>query len=142
MYAQLKIHSFYTIGRLVVVSFFLAGLGRAANMTFATSGACIGLSWHSTVSITLYLIALLAGIGYAGYHNLFVRYLGMPMVNDMYCYRVVEMAFPHVQDILDEKAKNEMKELLSSELVAGNGQLQHRMGAGNTGLFSVRIALL
>ena len=36
----------------------------------------------------------------------------MPIVSDKYFYRVVEMAFPHIQDILDEiceEAKSEMK---------------------------------
>ena len=99
------------------MTFACSGCGRGVD--FVSSEACTDLPQHSTVSIALRLAALLAGIGYAGYHNLFSRYLGMPIVSDKYFYHVVEMAFPHVQDILDEiceEAKNEMKELPSSEL--------------------------
>ena len=86
---------------------------------YSSSSMCKQAPRHTVVSLALRLAAFLAGIGFAGYHNLFARYLGMAAVSDKNFNRVVEMAYPHIKDILDEiceEAKMEMKSLPSSEL--------------------------
>lgn len=132
--AQLVIHflpqCLITKGQLVPVCCSLTGLGGAAAIKFAcsscglavdysSSAMCKDVPRHTVVSFALRLAAFLAGIGFAGYHKLFARYLGMAAVSDKNFNRVIEMAFPHIQDILDqicEDAKTEMKGLPSSEL--------------------------
>ena len=74
---------------------------------------------HNAVLIALRLAAFLAGIGYSGYHNLFARYLGIAVVTNKYFDRVIELAFPHTKNILDEvceDGKVEMMALPSSQL--------------------------
>ena len=69
--------------------------------------------------LALRVAALLAGVGFTGYHTLFGRYLGMNMLSDKSFYHVDELAYPHIQDILDEiceEAKDETKIMPSSEL--------------------------
>ena len=49
-------------------------------------------STYSVVSLALRLAALLAGIGFAGYHTLFGRYLGMNVLSDKSFCHVVQLA--------------------------------------------------
>lgn len=104
-------------------------VGGAAAIVFACTGCGVSVDYassamckdtrHSVVTLSLRLAALLAGLGFAGYHKLFGRYLGMSTLSDRSFYHVIEIAYPHVQSILDEiceEAKEEMKEIPSSEL--------------------------
>ncbi len=73
----------------------------------------------TVVSVALRLASFISGIGFACYHKLFQRHLSMNAVTDKYFYRVIEMAYPHVVDILDEVCelgKIQMKNLPSSQL--------------------------
>ena len=63
---------------------------------------CDGVQRHTVVSLALRLAAFISGIGFAGYHKLLKRHLGMHAVTDKNFYEVIEMAYPHVKDILDE----------------------------------------
>lgn len=117
------------IGQLVPVVCSLSGLGGAATMGFACTGcgkrvdylssAMSTVTRHSVVSLSLRLGAFLAGIGFSGYHKLFGRFLGMATVSNKCFSQMIELAFPHIKDILDEScelAKVEMKSKPSSEI--------------------------
>ena len=58
------------------------------------------------------------GIGFTGYHKLLKRYLGMHAVAGTNFFSVIEMAYPHVRDILDETCElgKEMKLLPATQL--------------------------
>ncbi len=108
----------------------LSGLGCAAAVNIACSGCgvtidysssamCDGIQRHNVVSVAQRLAAFISGIGFAGYHKLFQHHLGMNAVTDKHFYRVIEKAYPHVVDILDEVCelgKTQMKSLPSSQL--------------------------
>ena len=107
-------------------------MGGAASVKLACSGCSATIDYNSSsmcssgvlvrqnaVSIALRLAAFLAGIGFSGYHNLFARYLGIAVVTNKYYDRVIELAFPHIKNILDEvceDGKVEMMALPSSQL--------------------------
>ena len=122
------------IGQLVPVVCALSGLGGAATMVFECTGCGIKIDYlssavctrtrHSVVSLALRLAAFLAGIGFAGYHRLFSRYLGIATVSDRHFNQVIELAFPHIRDILDEvceEGKEEMKGKPNSEIGSWEG---------------------
>jgi len=76
-------------------------------------------SRRNVVSYALRIGAFASGIGFAGYHKLIGRYLGMSITSDkMFCH-VVEKAYPHIMEMLDkvcELGKEEMKSLPSDKL--------------------------
>ena len=58
------------------------------------------------------LAAFASGIGFAGYHKLFARHLGLNVTSDKMFHRVIEEAYPHITEMLDEicnLGKAEMK---------------------------------
>ena len=84
-----------------------------------SSALCDNTVRQTVVSLALRLATFIAGIGFAGYHKLLKHYLGMHVVNRRHFYHVIEMAYPHVKDILDEVCelgKEEMKYLPSTQL--------------------------
>lgn len=104
------------VGGAAMIAFACSGCG--VSVDYASSAMCKGTR-HSVVTLSLRLAALLAGLGFAGYHKLFGRYLGMSTLSSRSFYHVIEIVYPHVQSILDEiceEAKEEMKETPSSEL--------------------------
>lgn len=104
----------------------LTGLGGGTSVQITCSGCGVSVSYSSSavcdqthrqavVSVALRLATFISGIGFAGYHKLLKRHLGMHIVNQRH---FIEMAYPHVKDILDicELGKAEMKCLPSTEL--------------------------
>ena len=68
------------------------------------------------MSYRLHIAAFASGIGFAGYHKLFGRHLGMSIIINKMFYRVIEEAYPHITAMLDnicEMGKDEMKALPS-----------------------------
>ena len=112
------------------VHYSLRGLGGAAEIQlgcsscpitidFSSSALCKGIQRHTVVSLLLRLAAFICGMGFAGYNKLLKQYLGMQAVTSKQFYRVIEIAYPHIKDILDEVCelgKADMKALPSSQL--------------------------
>ena len=74
---------------------------------------------HNVVSYALRLAAFASGIGYAGYHRVFSRYLGMSTTSDKMFNHVIEEALPHITDMLADicnVGKDEMRSLPSDKL--------------------------
>lgn len=93
--------------------------GCSVTIDYNSSAMSGGIMRHNVVSLALRLAAFLAGIGFSGYHRLFGRYLGIPVITDKYFYQVIELAFPHIENILDEiceSAKSDMKALPTTQL--------------------------
>ena len=89
------------------------------SISHNSSALCDNTVRQTVVSLALHLATFIAGIGFAGYHKLLKRYLGMHAVSQRHFYHVIEMAYPHVKDILDEVCelgKEEMKSLPSTQL--------------------------
>ena len=71
------------------------------------------------VSYAIRIAAFASGIGFAGYHKLFGRHLGMNVTTDKMFHRVIEEAYPHITAMLHEACelgKEEMKSLPSDKL--------------------------
>lgn len=97
----------------------IACSGCGASVNYNSSAICDQSHRQTVVSVALRLATFISGIGFAGYHKLLKRHLGMHVVNQRHFYRVIEMAYPHVKEILDEiceLGKEEMKHLPSTEL--------------------------
>ena len=101
------------IGGLVAVNCSQSGMGGGAGVKLACTGCgvtvdfnslamCSGASHNAVVSVALRLATFISGIGFAGYHTLLKRYLGMHAVCDKQFIAVIHLAYPHVKDILDE----------------------------------------
>lgn len=109
-----------SLSRLVgaaVVNFACSGC--MVTIDYTSSGMCGTIQRHTTVSVALRLAAFLSGMGFRGYHKLLKRYLGIHAVTNKHFSHVIEMAYPHIKDILDgmcDLAKADMKSLPSSEL--------------------------
>ena len=76
-------------------------------------------SRRNVVSYALRIAAFASGISFAGYHKLFARHLGMSVATDKIFHRVIEEAYPHITEMLDEVCelgKEEMKALPSDKL--------------------------
>ncbi len=100
-------------------------------------------SRRNVLSYALRIAAFAAGIGIAGYHKLFGRHLGMNVTTDKMFNRVIEEAYPHITEMLNEVCelgKEEMKNVPTTSWEAGNEQLRHRMAVGTSGHSSRRIA--
>ena len=76
-------------------------------------------SRRNVVSYALRLASFASGIGFAGYHKLFGRHLGMSITTDKMFHRVIDEAFPHITAMLGEVCelgKEEMKSIPSDKL--------------------------
>lgn len=118
------------IGRLVPTGYVLGGRGGSTivhimcsgcgvQSQFASSAISATESCRDVVSYALRLAAFASGIGFAGYHNLFGRYLGMKVTTDKMFHKVIEEAYPVITEMLDEvceMGKEEMKNLRSDQL--------------------------
>ena len=118
------------IGRLVPTNHLLTGLGGSTIVNIACSGCTHQLQFSSSsmsttesrrniASYALRLASFASGIGFAGYHKLFGRNLGMSVTSPRMFHRVIEDAYPHISDMLDticEIGKDEMKALPSEQL--------------------------
>lgn len=114
----------------MTTGFSLSGRGGSAFVQIACSGCGQQHQFSSSsfsasenrrniVSYALRLAAFASGIGFSGYHKLFGRYLGMEATSGKMFHRVIEEAYPHITDMLDEiceLAKQDMKEMSCSEL--------------------------
>jgi len=93
--------------------------GCGTQIQYASSAMSVTESRRNVVSYALRIGAFASGIGFAGYHKLFGRYLGMSITTDkMFCH-VIEKAYPHITEMLDEVCelgKEEMKSLPSDKL--------------------------
>ena len=119
------------VGHLIPTDHVLSRRGGSAVVQVACSGCNRKIEFASSssvssaesrrnvVSYALRIAAFATGIGFAGYHNLFSRHLGMSTTSDKMFIRVIEEMFPHIQDMLDEVCelgKEEMKALPSDQL--------------------------
>lgn len=117
-------------GNLTPIDYSLGGLGGSAivkivcsgcgeHVQFSSSSMSVTESRRNVVSYALRLSSFASGIGYAGYHKLFSRNLGMSVTSARMFHRVIEEAYPHITTMLDsicELGKREMKALPSGQL--------------------------
>jgi len=104
-------------GGSVLVHISCSGCG--VQVQYASSAMSATESRRNVVSYALRLAAFASGIGFSGYHKLFGRHLGMSVTTDKMFYRVIEEAYPHITEMLDEVCelgKEEMKKLPSQKL--------------------------
>ena len=73
-------HSLTGCGGSVVVHIACSGCG--AQVDFASSSMSTTESRRNVVSYTIRIAAFASGIGFAGYHKLFGRHLGMHVTTD------------------------------------------------------------
>ena len=86
---------------------------------FSSSSFSVSERRRNVVSYALRLAAFASGIGFAGYHKLFGRYLGMSTTSNTMFHRIIEEAYPHITEMLDEVCeigKEEMQALPSTQL--------------------------
>ena len=87
------VYVIYHAGSLVPVNCAQAGLGGGVAVKIACSGCGLTIDYSSSamlggvhspsvVSMALRLATFISGIGFAGYHKLFKRSLGMHSVTD------------------------------------------------------------
>ena len=108
-------HSLSGRGGSVVVRIACSGCGAQVDLP---AQVCLLLNPDATWYHMQYA-AFASGIGFAGYHKLFGRHLGMHVTTDKMFHRVIEEAYPHITEMLDEVCelgKEEMKSLLSDKL--------------------------
>ena len=67
---------------------------------------------RNVVSYALRLSAFASGIGFAGYHKLFSRHLGMSPTTPKMFHRVIQEAHPHITAILDDICEEGKKEMM------------------------------
>ena len=82
------------------------------------------------VSYAFRLSAFATGIGYAGYHKILGRHLGMCTTTEKMFYRVIVEVYPHITNILDEVCelgKQEMKEIPNDKLAWELEQSNHNL---------------
>lgn len=118
------------VGRLIPVEHSIVKRGGSASVTVACSGCEVQVEFASSsisatesrrnvVSYALRIAAFASGIGFAGYHKLFSRHLGMNVTSDKMFIRVIHEMYPHIKDMLDEVCelgKQEMKDMDSGTL--------------------------
>ena len=67
------------------------------------------------MSYAIPIAAFASGIGFAGYHKLFGRHLGMNVTTDKMFHKVIEEAYSHITTMLDEVCEMK-KSLLNDKL--------------------------
>ena len=121
---------FFIVGQLVPTGHSIKGRGGSATVNIACSGCGVRIDYVSStlsatesrrnaVSYALRLAAFVSSIGFAGYHKLFGLHLGMSITSNKTFHRVIEEAFPHIIEMLEEicdEGKDDMKSLPSSQL--------------------------
>lgn len=111
----------------MAVGYSLIGRGGSTSVQIACSGCGARIDYtssatesrHNTVSYALRLASFASGIGFAGYHKLFGRHLGLQVTSDKMFHRVIVEAFPHITEMLDEVCelgKQEMKKLPDDQI--------------------------
>ena len=123
----------------------LSCTGCGVTVDFSSSAMCSGASHNAVISVALRLATFISGIGFAGYHTLLKRYLGMNAVCDKQFIAVIHLAYPHIKDILDEvceEAKVEMKSLPSSQLGSWSRAVTTSDGCWHIRVFFVKTAHL
>ena len=136
------------IGTLIPIHFSLSGLGGGAEVQIACSGCCLatnyassamcdGLQRHTVVTVALRLGAFISGIGFAGYHKLFRRYLGLNTVTKKNSLR--RLRWPILMSRTCSMrfanwAGPKCRAYLVLNLAAGIVQSRHQMGAAYQGL--------
>ena len=63
-------------------------------------------SRRNVVSYAICIAAFASGIGFAGYHKLFGRHLGINVTTDKMFHKVIEEAYPHITEMLNEEMKS------------------------------------
>ena len=76
--------------------------GCSHQIEFTSLSMSTNESRCNVVSYAVRLAAFVSGIGFAGYHKLFGHHLGMRITTDKMFLRVIEEAFPHITNMLDE----------------------------------------
>ena len=111
-------------GQLEPVRVALEKKGGTAKIEFACSKCCKRkVTFHTSsnnltgipnLSLSLRVACIAAGCQYATYEKIFMRYLGMHVVNQKQFYQTLEIMAPYVESILKEQceeAKQEMKSM-------------------------------
>ena len=86
---------------------------------FSSSSFSVSERRRNFVSYALRLSAFASVIGFAGYHKLFGRHLGMSTTSNTMFHRIIEESYLHITEMLDEVCeigKEEMQALPSTQL--------------------------
>lgn len=120
----------FSTGNLVIVATEKKGFGGAIKIKIQCSGCWITTidykssqlateSRRHLVSLSLCLAFLVSGHGYASYRKTLGRGLGLATLTEKPFLEVIDLAFPHIQAILDqmcEDAKQTMKDQPQGQL--------------------------
>ena len=104
----------------------MSNRGGSADVRIACCGCGLGIHYASSefstsenrrnvVSYALHLATFISGIGSAAYHKLFGRSLGMYTTTPKMFYRVIEEAFPHITEMLNEVCELGKVEMMSMD---------------------------
>ena len=118
------------LGKLVLAACENKGYGGAMKFNFKCSGCWstevdyksseLALnSRRQIVSLALSLAFFISGHGYAGYRKTLGQGLGLGITSEKPFLEVIDIALPHIKDILDEMcddAKHQMKQLSSDQI--------------------------
>ena len=89
------------------------------RLDYASSSLSATESRRNVVSYALRIAAFASGIGFAGYHKLFGRHLGMSVTSAPMFHKIIEEVYPHIIEMINEVCelgKDEMKSLPSDKL--------------------------
>lgn len=89
------------------------------RLDYASSSLSATESRRNVVSYALHIAAFASGIGFAGYHTLFGRHLGMSVTSAPMFHKIIEEVYPHIIEMINEVCelgKDEMKSLPSDKL--------------------------
>ena len=79
----------------------IACTGCGSEVDYASSSMLPTENRCNVVSYALRVAAFASGIGFAGYHKLFGRYLGMTVTSGTMFNRVIEEVYPHSIEMLE-----------------------------------------
>jgi len=79
----------------------IACIGCGSEVDYASSSMSATENRCNVVSYALCVAAFASRIGFAGYHKLFGRHLGMSVTSGTMFHRVIKV-YPHIIDMLGE----------------------------------------
>ena len=110
------------IGKFVLAASEKKGLGGAMKFIFRCNGCWKEeISYKSSqlardsrrhlVSLALSLAFFVGGHGYGGYCRTLGGSLGLGIVSDKPFLEIIDLAFPHIKEMLDDDTKRQMKDI-------------------------------
>lgn len=124
MFASILFLIFLSIlsGQLIPTRVETVGLGGTRNITFACSGcqlrsisfqgsSTVEASRRTLVGLTLAVPFIVSSHGFAKFHRTLNQCLGIQGISNNRFYGVVQLIYPHIQDILTEMCDGEKENM-------------------------------